>query len=144
MTLEFPAFPENIGLARVAVASFAAHTDLTLNELEEIKVAVSEAVTNAIVHAYRGMAPGMVRVCAERQGSHLVLKVEDHGRGIEDIEMAQQPAFSTDPERMGLGFVFMKSFMDEVVVESEVGRGTRVIMSRRLAVRMPGLASAES
>ncbi|MBC7325131.1 MAG: anti-sigma F factor [Moorella sp. (in: Bacteria)] len=128
MALEFLSLPQNIGLARVAVATFAAQVDMTLNELEEIKVAVSEAVSNAIIHGYGGEARGVVRVAAERTAAGLVITVEDQGCGIPDVAQALQPAFSTDPERMGLGFAFMQSFMDELEVTSEVNRGTRVRM----------------
>lgn len=128
MALEFLSLPQNIGLARVAVATFAAQVDMTLNELEEIKVAVSEAVSNAIIHGYGGEPRGIVRVAAERTAAGLVITVEDQGCGIPDVAQALQPAFSTDPERMGLGFAFMQSFMDELEVTSEVNRGTRVRM----------------
>ncbi|BCV21757.1 anti-sigma F factor [Moorella sp. Hama-1] len=128
MALEFLSLPENVGLARVAVAAFAAQVDMTLNELEEIKVAVSEAVSNAIIHGYEGQPRGTVRVTVERTGAGLVITVTDQGKGISDIALAMQPAYSTDPERMGLGFAFMQSFMDELEVTSEVNRGTRVRM----------------
>lgn len=125
--IEFPSLPENVGLARVAVAAFAGQLDFTMAEIEEIKVAVSEAVTNCVVHAYDG-TPGAVRVTARRDGRLLELLVEDFGRGIGDVEQARQPAWSSDPERMGLGFVFMESFMDGLEVESRPGEGTRVRM----------------
>ncbi|WP_258359188.1 anti-sigma F factor [Moorella sulfitireducens] len=128
MALEFLSLPENVGLARVAVATFAAQVDMTLSELEEIKVAVSEAVSNAIIHGYRGEPRGIVRVTVERTSAGLVITVEDRGCGIPDVAMAMQPAYSTDPERMGLGFAFMQSFMDNLEVTSEVDRGTRVKM----------------
>ncbi|GEA15931.1 anti-sigma F factor [Moorella sp. E308F] len=128
MALEFLSLPENVGLARVAVATFAAQVDMTLNELEEIKVAVSEAVSNAIIHGYRGEPRGIVRVAVERTAAGLVITVEDKGCGIPDVATAMQPAYSTDPERMGLGFAFMQSFMDDLEVTSEVNRGTRVKM----------------
>lgn len=132
MALEFLSLPENVGLARVAVATFAAQVDMTLNELEEIKVAVSEAVSNAIIHGYEGEPRGTVRVMAERTAAGLVITVTDQGRGIQDVALAMQPAYSTDPERMGLGFAFMQSFMDEVEVTSEVNRGTTVRMLKVL------------
>lgn len=125
--IEFPSLPENVGLARVAVAAFAGQLDFTMAEIEEIKVAVSEAVTNCVVHAYDG-TPGLVRVTARREGRTLELVVEDSGRGIGDVDQARQPAWSSDPERMGLGFVFMESFMDGLEVASRPGEGTRVRM----------------
>ncbi len=127
LLLEFPSLPENVGLARVAVAAFAGQLDFTLAELEEIKVAVSEAVTNCVVHAYDGQ-PGRVRIVARREGRTLEVVVEDYGRGIDDVERARQPAWSSDPERMGLGFSFMESFMDGIEIDSGPGRGTRVRM----------------
>ncbi|MDN5348307.1 MAG: hypothetical protein PWP65_1871 [Clostridia bacterium] len=133
MSLEFLSLPENVGLARVAVAAFVAQVDLTLNDLEEIKVAVSEAVSNAIIHGYKDNPQGIVRVKATRFNGTLEIIVEDEGAGIADITQAMQPAYSTDPERMGLGFSFMQSFMDEVEVVSEPGQGTRVIMRKNLA-----------
>lgn len=132
LRMEFPSLPENVGLARVAVASFISQVDLTLNELEEIKVAVSEAVSNAIIHGYQNSGRGTILIEAFRSENKLILIVEDKGQGIADIKRAMEPAYSTDPERMGLGFVFMKSFMDKVEVESKVGQGTKVIMTKNL------------
>ncbi|MGB9663154.1 MAG: anti-sigma F factor [Moorellaceae bacterium] len=139
MRLEFLSLPENVGLARVAVAAMVAQADITLSELEEIKVAVSEAVANAIIHGYGGEPRGWVRLTVNRSREGLEIMVEDEGRGIADIAMAMQPAYSTDPERMGLGFAFMQSFMDEVEVLSEEGRGTKVIMRKKLQSDSGGL-----
>ncbi|NLW06397.1 MAG: anti-sigma F factor [Clostridia bacterium] len=138
MTLEFLSLPENVGLARVAVATFAAQVDITLNEMEEIKVAVSEAVSNAIIHGYDGEPRGKVRVTAERDSSGLTITVTDWGRGIADIAQAMQPAFSTDQERMGLGFAFMQSFMDGLEVTSEPDQGTQVRMFKKYKGERPG------
>ncbi len=124
--LEFLSCSENVGLARIAVAAFASGVDFNLSELEEIKVAVSEAVSNAIIHGYEGEATGMVLLSAALHMDFLEIVVEDSGKGIPDLEQAMQPGTGTDPERLGLGFVFMKSFMDEVDVWTEVGQGTRV------------------
>lgn len=131
--MEFPGLPENVGLARITVASFISQIDLTINELEEIKVAISEAVSNAIIHGYQNSGQGTVVLEAFRSDNKLILIVEDKGQGIADIKQAMEPSFSTDPERMGLGFVFMKSFMDKLEVESKVGQGTKVIMTKNLA-----------
>lgn len=128
--LEFPSLPANVGVARVAVASFAAQLEFTWAEIEEVRVAVSEAVTNAVVHAYPGRT-GPVRVRARLQEGGLVVEVEDEGVGIADVAQARQTSFTTDPERMGLGFTFMESFMDAVEVWSEPGRGTRVSLTKR-------------
>jgi len=130
--LEFSSLPENVALARVLIASMAAQLDTTLNDLEEIKVAVSEAVSNAIIHGYQNKPNGMVKIEASIKEGFLEVMVEDCGVGIEDIEQAMAPTFSTDPDRMGLGFVFMKSFMDNVDVFSTVGKGTKVILQKKL------------
>jgi len=132
LCLEIASLPENVGVARVTLAAFAALDSFSVAEIEEIKVAVSEAVTNAIVHGYRD-SPGVVMLRAELEHSRLCIVVEDTGVGIEDIEQARKPAFSTDPERMGLGFVFMESFMDELEVVSAPGAGTRVRMTKTAA-----------
>ena len=128
----------NEGFARSAVACFAAQMDPTLNELEDIKTAVSEAVTNAIVHAYPealGTVQVKVRVCGENV---LEITVRDHGRGIPDIEQARQPMFTTGgAERSGMGFTIMESFMDAVTVRSVPGRGTTVVMKKKLSRRRP-------
>ena len=136
-TLEFPSRSSNEGFARAAAACFAAQMDPTLNELEDIKSAVSEAVTNAIVHAYPdtiGKVQLKGRVC---QGNVLELTVKDHGRGIPDIDKARQPMFTTGgEERSGMGFTIMESFMDRLTVRSVPGRGTTVVMKKKLAPRM--------
>ena len=131
MTLAIPSLPENVGLARVAVAAFAAQVDMTVNDLEEIKVAVSEAVSNAIIHGYGNNPDGLVTIRCQREDGQLEISVSDTGIGIADITQAMQPAFSTDPERMGLGFAFMQSFMDDLRVISEPGQGTQVIMRKK-------------
>jgi len=130
--LQFYSLPENVALARVLIASLVAQADVTLNDLEEIKVAVSEAVSNAIIHGYQNQNKGLVTVEAKINQEILDITIEDEGVGIVDIEKAMTPAFSTDPERMGLGFVFMKSFMDNVEVISEVGQGTKVILQKKM------------
>ena len=135
--LEFPSRSSNEGFARAAVACFAAQMDPTLNELEDIKTAVSEAVTNAIVHAYPdaiGKVAVRARVCP---GNVLELTVKDHGRGIADVEKAREPLFTTGgEERSGMGFTIMESFMDKLTVRSVPGRGTTVLMRKKLAPRM--------
>ena len=130
VTLAFPSRSSNEGFARAAVSCFAAQMDPTLNELEDIKTAVSEAVTNAIVHAYPdsiGQVVVTVRICPDQV---LEVTVRDHGR---------QPMFTTGgEERSGMGFTIMESFMDRLVVRSTPGRGTTVVMRKRLAPRMQG------
>ena len=135
--LEFPSRSSNEGFARAAVACFAAQMDPTLNELEDIKTAVSEAVTNAIVHAYPdaiGKVAVRARICP---GNVLEQTVKDHGRGIADVEKAREPLYTTGgEERSGMGFTIMESFMDKLTVRSVPGRGTTVLMRKKLAPRM--------
>ncbi|CAM3426757.1 anti-sigma F factor [Hydrogenibacillus schlegelii] len=135
MTLVFPARSGNESLARVAVAAFAAALDPTVEELDEIKTAVSEAVTNAIIHGYPDRdEPGEVVVRAWIDGDVLTVVVEDQGAGIADVAKAREPLYTTRPdlERSGMGFTIMENFMDDVEVESAPGRGTRVRMVRRI------------
>jgi len=136
MKLEFLSVPANVAFARVTVAAFASQIDYTLSELEEIKVAVSEAVGNSIIHGYENAPDRFVRVYAALTRDTLEIRVEDDGKGIEDVNKALQPAFSTDDERLGLGFMFMNSFMDSLRVESAPGRGTVVTMSKRVGTGM--------
>ena len=137
VTLEFPSRSSNESFARAAAASFAAQMDPTLNELEDIKTAVSEAVTNAIVHGYPdsiGKVVVKVRVCLENT---LEITVRDWGRGISDVDKARQPMFTTGgEERSGMGFTIMESFMDRLTVRSVPGKGTSVVMKKRLAPRL--------
>ena len=137
MRLEFPSRSSNEGFARAAVACFAAQMDPTVNELEDIKTAVSEAVTNAIVHAYPdalGKVSLRVRICPDNL---LELTIRDNGRGIPDVEKARQPMFTTGgEERSGMGFTITESFMDKLSIRSIPGRGTTVTMRKRLSPRM--------
>ncbi|MEW6181685.1 MAG: anti-sigma F factor [Bacillota bacterium] len=129
--LEFPSLPDNIGLARVTVAAFAAQLDPTVEELDDLKGAVSEAVTNAIIHGYDNSPDGLVTLEAVLFGDAIEICVEDGGKGIDDISRAMEAEFSSDPERLGLGFNFMRSFMDTIQVDSAPGRGTRVVMRKQ-------------
>jgi stage II sporulation protein AB (anti-sigma F factor) len=131
MKLSFLSVPENLPLARVTAASFASQLDFTLDDLEDIKVAISEAVSNCIIHGYENDANRTISVVCTIYDDILEMVVEDEGKGIADISQAMQPAYSTDPERMGLGFTFMQSFMDRLDVKSNVNKGTRVIMTKR-------------
>ena len=139
MRMDFLARPENEAFARMVISAFMLPTNPTLEQLGDVKTAVSEAVTNAIVHAYHGKG-GTVRMRAVLD-SDLMLTVDivDNGCGIEDIEQARQPFYSSDPglERSGMGFTVMESFMDEVKVFSQRGRGTMVRMCKSLAAEMP-------
>lgn len=134
MKLSFLSVPENEGFARVAVSAFAVQLNPTLDMLADIKTAVSEAVTNAIVHGYENQL-GMVQIEAFLwENGVLELNVTDRGKGIPDIKKAMEPFFTTQPEkeRSGMGFSVMQTFMDQVDVESKPGEGTCVRMRKRL------------
>ena len=135
-TLNIPSRSANESFARVTVAAFAAQLDPTLDEISDIKTAVSEAVTNSIVHAYPDSI-GKVYITGEiLDGNVLKIKIRDKGLGIEDVKQAMEPLFTTGgKERAGLGFAVMQSFMDSVCVSSKVGRGTTVIMKKKISVR---------
>lgn len=130
LKISFPSLPENVSLSRVIVAAFAAQLDFTLNELEEIRVATSEAVSNCVIHAYREHS-GEIQLELKIENGTLSIKVSDEGCGIQDLDLAKTPAYSTDPERMGLGLVFMESFMDEMTIESQPNQGTQVLMIKK-------------
>lgn len=135
MKLEFASRSENESFARVAVASFIAPLDPTVEELTEIKTAVSEAVSNSIIHAYRENENGMVIVeCKIQRDRRVEIIVIDNGIGIEDVELAREPLYTSKPddERSGMGFTVMESFMDKLEVESTPGIGTRVMMIKDL------------
>ena len=135
---EIPSDTRNVAFARTAVALFASQLDWTLDELEDIKVAVSEAVSNSIVHGYQ-LQEGVVRVEASYEGRRLTIVVEDFGQGIPDVEQAQETGYTTIPEeRMGLGFTFMHEYMDQVLVSSEVQKGTKVILIKEVPQRAEG------
>lgn len=167
LRIEFEARSENESFARVAVAAFIAPLNPTLEELSDVKTAVSEAVTNAIIHGYdyalgemqeekkQGMAdlpeqedyifgagrrytylPRTVYLNCEISGDVLTVEVEDKGKGIENIERAMEPLFTTKPEleRSGMGFAFMEAFMDDLEVESSIGLGTKVRMKKKLGI----------
>lgn len=132
----FPSRSVNEGFARSAVAAFAAQADPTLDQLADIKTAVSEAVTNCIVHAYRDTI-GLITVTVSfYKENELRIIVADKGCGIEDVQQAMQPLFTTGgEERAGLGFAVMESFMDQIKVSSKPGRGTRVTLVKKLGSR---------
>ena len=136
MTLRFESRSVNEAFARMTVAAFIAQLDPTLEELNEIKTVVSEAVTNAIVHGYRDKVGEIVVSARLLEGGFAEIKVKDHGCGIPDIEQARQPLFTTgDAERSGMGFTIMESFSDKLRVRSAVGRGTTVTMLRQIVGR---------
>lgn len=134
--LEFPSKSSNEGFARSAAACFAAQMDPTITELEDIKTAVSEAVTNAIIYAYPDTIGPVYLKARIGLDNVLEITVRDRGRGIDDVEQARQPMFTTGgEERSGMGFTIMESFMDRVTVRSTPGRGVTVIMKKRLSAR---------
>lgn len=130
--IEFPSLSCNEAFARAAAGAFAARLDITVEDLADIKTAVSEAVTNAIVHGYAGSC-GTIEMRCRVIGQMIEITVSDFGRGIEDIALAMQPLYSgsDDEERSGMGFTVMQSFMDSLSVESEPGVGTTVKMTKR-------------
>ena len=139
ITFEFLSRSANEGFARGAVACFAAQLDPTLEELGDIKTAVSEAVTNAIVHAYPDTLGKIVVKAKILEGNILEVTVRDWGKGIADVEQARKPLYTTGgEERSGMGFTIMESFMDKLTVRSAEGKGTRVTMRRRIMPRPAG------
>lgn len=141
VALEFAAIPENVGVSRLLVATLAGQAGFTIAEIDEVKLAVSEAVTNAVIHGYGVSAEKQVRVEVGVEGGLLTVAVIDEGRGMEDVAWAMQPAVSSDPERMGLGFAFMQSHMDSLTVDSAAGKGTRVTMTKRAGGRIAQAAA---
>ena len=133
MKVEFLSKSNNESFARITVAAFASQLDPTIEELADIKTAVSEAVTNSIIHGYEN-TEGIVKITAKIFAGMIQIEVADTGKGIEDIKLAKQPLYTTKPdlERSGMGFTIMESFMDEVKVESVVGLGTKVTMKKML------------
>lgn len=132
MRIEFPSLPENVSFARACVGAFVAQLDCTLEEIEEIKLVVSEAVSNCIIHAYDNHGNQKILVMASIGDERsLEIMVDDFGKGIADIKQAMEPTYSSDVSRMGMGFTFMKSFMDDVEVRSMVGEGTSVTLRRK-------------
>lgn len=141
MRLDFPAIAENEGFARMVVSGFMLPLNPTLEELADVKTAVSEAVTNAIIHGYGG-GGGTVRMHGRYTTEGLLyIDVIDRGRGIADVEHARQPFFTTSEgeERSGMGFTVMESFMDQVEVKSAVGQGTTVRLIKRVPQREAAL-----
>ena len=137
VTLQVPSRSSNEGFLRSVVACFAAQMDPTLNELEDIKTAVSEAATNAIVHAYPDALGKVIMKMKLLKGGVLEITVRDWGRGIPDVEEARRPLFTTGgSERSGMGFTIMESFMDKLTVRSLPGKGTTVQMRKRIAPRL--------
>lgn len=134
MKISFISKSENEGFARTAVSAFAALTDPCVDEIADIRTAVSEAVTNCIVHAYRG-TKGIIEITAKILSSNeLYIRIKDKGCGIPDIKQAMEPLYTSAPleERAGLGFAVMESFMDKLTVKSTVGKGTVITMRKKI------------
>ena len=133
MKLEFLSKSNNEAFARIAVAAFSAQLDPTIEELADIKTAVSEAVTNIIIHGYENME-GKIKIVAKIFANNIEIEVSDSGKGIENVEMARKPLYTSKPnlERSGMGFTIMESFMDEVHIESVLGLGTKVTMKKAI------------
>ena len=133
MVLEFDSKSQNESFARLTIAAFVAELDPTIEEIADIKTAVSEAVTNCIIHGYEN-GPGKIRMSGKLNGNEITIEIEDHGAGIEDIHKAMEPLYTTKPEleRSGMGFAFMEAFMDELAVTSKPGEGTIVVMKKQI------------
>lgn len=133
MKIEFDSNSNNIGFARVSVAAFLTQLNPTLEEVADVKTAVSEAVTNAVIHGY-DKAEGVVELITILEDDTVSIIVKDKGNGIEDVSKAMEPLYTTksESEHSGMGFMFMQAFMDEVKVESIIGEGTLVTMKKRI------------
>lgn len=133
MMIEFDSRSENEGFARVAVAAFVTLLNPTLEEIEDVKTAVSEAVTNSIIHGYGERIEKIILKAAIKENT-VYLEITDYGCGIENIEKAMEPMYTTRPdlERSGMGFAFMEAFMDEIHIESEVNKGTTIYMNKKI------------
>mgnify|MGYP000428198931 FL=1 len=133
MQLEILSKSNNEAFARITVAAFAAQLDPTIEELSDIKTSVSEAVTNSIIHGYENKE-GIIRISAYIYENIIRIEISDQGKGIEDINTAKQPLYTTKPEleRSGMGFTIMDSFMDSLKVESVLGMGTKVTMEKKI------------
>lgn len=131
MKLEFVSKATNEAFARITVAAFASQLDPTIEELADIKTAVSEAVTNCIIHAYENRQ-GIIKINAKLKENEIIIQISDNGKGIENVDMAKEPLYTTKPnlERSGMGFTIMESFMDSMNLESIVGLGTMVTLTK--------------
>jgi len=145
MRLEISAISANESFARGTVAAFAAQVNPTLDEINDIKTAISEAVTNCVVHAYRKKASGIITIIAELFDDAITVTVSDKGIGIKDVDKALEPFYTTRPdeERSGMGFTVMQSFMDTLHVASDVNHGTTITMQKFFAKPIPKAAGGE-
>ena len=141
MRLEIPSRSENEAFARVVVAAFASRLDPTLEEISDLKTAVSEAVTNVVVHAYPD-TEGPVAITTKLMGQQVLVEVKDNGCGIEDVDSVRRFGTTTcSQERMGIGLSLIESCMDHIDVQSQVGQGTRIVMSKRLEQQRGGFGN---
>ena len=136
MEISFQAVAENEAFARMVISAFLVRRDPVLSVMSEVRTAVSEAVTNAVVHAYRSREAGRIVMRAKLNDEKIDIEIEDYGCGIGDVQQAMKPFYTSRPEeeRSGMGFALMQSFMDRVVVESSVGNGTVVRMEKMLDI----------
>lgn len=133
--LKFNAKEENVAIARLTAALFGGNLGFSFSDMEELKVAVSEAVSNAIIHGYNGDESQTVEMILSADSSELTVRIKDSGVGIADIKKAMEPTFSSVSDRLGLGFVFMSSFTDSLAVDSAPRQGTSVTMIKKLPQR---------
>lgn len=133
VSIELMSKSQNEGFARVAVAAFVSQLDPTVEELTDVKTAVSEAVTNSIIHGYENKKEGIIRIEASITENEITISIEDFGRGITNVEQAMEPLYTSKPEleRSGMGFTVMETFMDSLEVKSEEGKGTKVVMKKK-------------
>lgn len=144
MKLEFLSKSSNEAFARITVAAFASQLDPTIEELADIKTAVSEAVTNCIIHGYED-AEGIIKVKARLIKNTIEIEISDTGKGIENVELARKPLYTTKAnlERSGMGFTIMESFMDDVEIDSVFGLGTKVVMKKKIKKHLVNIDKEE-
>lgn len=144
MKLEFLSKSSNEAFARITIAAFASQLDPTIEELADIKTAVSEAVTNCIIHGYED-AEGIIKIKARLIKNTIEIEISDTGKGIENVELARKPLYTTKAnlERSGMGFTIMESFMDEVEIDSVFGLGTKIIMKKKIKKHLIDLKEEE-
>lgn len=136
MKLEFISKSVNESFARISIAAFASQLDPTIEELADIKTAVSEAVTNCIIHGYEDKQ-GIVKIVAKLKENKIIIEISDQGKGIDNIDVAKEPLYTTKPnlERSGMGFTIMESFMNKIKIESIVGLGTKITMEKEIKLK---------
>ena len=145
MNLEFISKSSNEAFARIAVAAFASQLDPTIEEIADIKTAISEAVTNSIIHGYED-STGIIKIHSIIQENEILIEISDNGKGIENIQIAKEPLYTSKPdlERSGMGFTIMESFMDELNVESVLNLGTKVTMKKQIKKKENNIANEKN